>query len=243
MKNASAICAAIFLISYNSLQAQVKGSPYEIGFHLGTALYAGDLTPNLKGSYKTPGKYFGFTGAKILNDAFTLRANISFGKIRASDANFSKPAYRQLRNFGFKSSITEFSVNMNWNVLGNQRRLIPYLTAGVGYTFLKIRKDISNFDVEYFSATEPNVIEGLAQDAAHKLPKGIGTIPVGAGLRYALTEKLSLTTETTYRLMSTDYLDGFSQAADPEKKDHYFTHTIGIVYSFGKKNTLACPKK
>jgi hypothetical protein len=42
--------------------------------------------------------------------------------------------------------------------------------------------------------------------------------------------------------MSTDYLDGFTKAANPSKKDHYYTHTIGLIYSFGEKNTLACPK-
>jgi hypothetical protein len=41
--------------------------------------------------------------------------------------------------------------------------------------------------------------------------------------------------------MSTDYLDGFSQAANPTENDHYGIYSIGAVYRIGKKNTLACP--
>ena len=83
---------------------------------------------------------------------------------------------------------------------------------------------------------------GLSADTAHSLPKGIPVFPVSAGLRYSLTRNLSLSLATTYRINSTDYLDGFSKAANPAKKDHFFTNAIGLIYSFGKKDMLGCPK-
>jgi len=64
---------------------------------------------------------------------------------------------------------------------------------------------------------------------------------VGVGVRYYLSDKIGISAETTYRVMSNDYLDGFSQAANPAKGDHYYSHTIGAVYRLGKKNTLDCP--
>jgi hypothetical protein len=36
-------------------------------------------------------------------------------------------------------------------------------------------------------------------------------------------------------------VDGFSYAADPNQKDFYHSHTIGLVYRFGKNNQLDCP--
>ena len=91
-----------------------------------------------------------------------------------------------------------------------------------------------------------NVQTGLAIDAATNTPRVIPLIPVGAGARYSLTDRFSLTAETNYRLSFTDYLDGFSQAADPKKNDHYFSHSIGLIYSFsgsgGKSKGLGCPR-
>ena len=66
--------------------------------------------------------------------------------------------------------------------------------------------------------------------------------PVSAGLRYAFTNNLSINLATTYRLNSTDYLDGFSQAVNPAKKDNFFTNAIGLIYSFGKNTMIKCPK-
>jgi hypothetical protein len=47
--------------------------------------------------------------------------------------------------------------------------------------------------------------------------------------------------EGTYRLMRTDYLDGFSKSANPNLKDHYSSITIGAAYKFGNKEKYGCP--
>ena len=48
--------------------------------------------------------------------------------------------------------------------------------------------------------------------------------------------------ETTYRISSTDYLDGFSYSGHPTEGDFYFSHTIGLYYNFIRRNRLNCPK-
>jgi hypothetical protein len=93
---------------------------------------------------------------------------------------------------------------------------------------------------EVFTSTD-NVQTGLSTDISHRLPKVLPVIPAGLGGRYAVTNKISLTLETSYRLSYTDYLDGFSKSANPNQRDHYFSHTIGILYSFGKKSGIDCP--
>ena len=101
----------------------------------------------------------------------------------------------------------------------------------------KIQQTIKNY-----KSNDPSITEGLPEDIAHSLPRVIPVLPVGTGVCYSLTKKISLNLQISYRHMSTDYLDGFTKAANPSKKDHYYTHTIGLIYSFGEKNTLACLK-
>ena len=232
--------ACVIAISSPAI-AQLKSSPYEIGINLGTGLYNGDLAPTLLSPYKSPGLFFGFSGSKKITNALALQADLSFGKVKADDANYSNPAYRQQRNFNFKTSITELTASVVWNPLGRERTITPYFFAGAGISLLKVKRDYSNLNAEYFS-NDPAITEGLPEDIAHRLPRIIPAVPVGIGVRYFLIKKISLRLQTLYRLMSSDYLDGFSKGANPSKKDHYYTHTLGVIYSFGEKNTLLCPK-
>ena len=241
MKSLKLPITAVLIFTVCCAIAQFKSSPYEIGINLGTGLYVGDLTPTLLSPYKSPGLFLGFSGSKKLTNAFSLQADLSFGKVKADDANYSNPAFRQQRNFNFKTSITELTASIVWNPVGRGRIFTPYLFAGAGISFLKVRRDYSNLNAEYFS-NDPAITEGLPEDIAHRLPRIIPVVPAGAGIRYSINQEISLNLQTSYRLMSTDYLDGFSKAANPAKKDHYYTHTVGLIYSFGKKNTLDCPK-
>ena len=224
-----------------SAAAQIKTSPYELGIQLGSGLYNGDLTPTLLSPYKSPGLFLGVSGSRKLSNVLALRADLSWGRVKADDANYTHPEYRQQRNFNFKTSMLEITASLFWDVLGRYQRLAPYLFAGGGLSFVKVRRDYSSLNPEYF-INDPAITNGLPEDIAHRLPGVIPVLPVGAGLRYSLTQKIALTMQTSYRLMSTDYLDGFSKGANPDRKDHYYTNTFGLIYSFGEKNTLACPR-
>ena len=222
------------------VETKAQQSPYEVGIHAGMSLYQGDLIPTLPGSYKTPGLLIGINIARRMNRLMSVRADLSFAKLHASDANYSKPEWRQFRNLSFGSSVKELTVSMIYNVIG-ERRITPYVTGGAGLSLLNIKRDDSNFNAAYFD-NQSWVGEGLTVDMFHRLPKLIIVLPVGAGARFPITEKLSVKAETTFRLMFTDYLDGFSHVANNDKKDHYFSHTVGVTYSWGKKNkALDCP--
>ena len=111
----------------------------------------------------------------------------------------------------------------------------PYIFAGAGFAFTNIKRDWSNKNTTIFGEGS-DVQNGLTIDAAKSLPRIIPVVPVGVGVRYALNDRFSLIGETSYRFSRTDYLDGFSQAANPGKNDHYLSHSIGVIYSFNKKN-------
>jgi opacity protein-like surface antigen len=233
----SALTVLIILITTSFLHAQIDLSKYG-----GVFVYQGDLTPQRLGSYKTLKPQFALHVYRILGPAFSVRLNINRGKLYGNDAKYNNPEWRRQRNFNFTTPVTELSLQGVWNILqARSPRFSPYLFAGAGISFLKIKRDWSNMDPAVFGESS-DVQAGLAVDAAKTLPRIIPVVPVGAGVRYALSDRFSLTAETSYRLSFTDYMDGFSKSANPGKNDHYLSHSIGIIYSFGKKDKkLDCP--
>ena len=237
--------AAIILSNASIAAAQIDLSKYELGLSGGVLIYQGDLSPEKIGAYKTMKLQLGIQVSRILSPSFDVRLNFTKGKLYGNDAVYNNPDWRKLRNFNFTAPVTEFSLQGVWNIVPNSHsRFSPYVFGGVGLSFLKVKRDWSNMNTEVFGSGS-DVQNGLTVDAATNTPRTIPVIPVGAGLRYALNNRFSLTAETNYRLSFTDYLDGFSQAANPNKNDHYFSHSIGLMYSFsgtGRKNkSLGCP--
>jgi hypothetical protein len=237
-------CVLMILMQiYFTSDAQTNIPKFQFGIGAGTFVYQGDLTPSALGSYKTLRPAINLFASKFLSSSFALRGNLAFGVLRGNDAMYDHPEFRQERNFNFRSPIIELSGLAEWNILGRNyasRGLVPYLFAGAGISFLRIRRDYTNFNPDYFPSTY-EIITGLSADAQHSTPGVLLVMPVGAGLRYYFSDRIGIGAETSYRIMSNDYLDGFSQSANPAKGDHYQTHTVGLVYRIGKKNTLDCP--
>jgi opacity protein-like surface antigen len=237
------ITTATFICSAMLMQAQVTQSKYILGINAGTFIYQGDLTPSAIGSFKTPGLVAGINGSRYLTNKLALRLDLNFGKLRGDDAAYDNPSWRRQRALAFKTPATEVIGSVVWDAFGIERKFSPYLFAGIGYSFLKIKRDYSSFNQEYF-ASEPNVEEGLRTDINHRLPGGLPIVPFGVGLRYQLTSSLALNTEASYRYISSDYLDGFSHAANADAKDHYYKFSVGLSYSRNNngKGGLDCPK-
>lgn len=225
------------------LNAQSIFSKLELGVNAGIFVYQGDLTPERLGAFKTPGLQLGISAGMPLNNFLAARANIAFGKLRGDDAAYDKPEWRRQRNLNFSSPVFEISGQVVWNITGNPGNstgLTPYLFGGAGLSFLGVRRSAANFNGEYFM-DQPALQTGLTADLNHSTPKALLVFPVGAGIRYPLTNKLSLNTEAAYRLAFSDYIDGFSQAGNPGLRDHYHSISIGVLYRIGSSGAVACP--
>ena len=239
------LIVVLFLINNPGIRAQTGLSKWQVGVNGGIFVYQGDLTPSDIGSYKTIQPVFGGYVSRILNPSLLLRTNFAFGKLSGNDAKYSDPEYRQHRNYKFTTPVTEISELLVWNMKSNNsnelgQRFSPYAFAGVGVSFLKISRDYSQFDDHYFAASS-DIINGLNADINTTPPRSTLVIPMGLGMEYYLTPKLSLTAETNFRYASTDYLDGFSLGANPDSKDFYHSNTVGLLFRFGKGNNLDCP--
>lgn len=232
-----------------SVSAQ-SGYKWMIGINGGILVYQGDLTPSSFGSYKTASPVVGFSVAKIMSPYFAIRGNAAFGALKGNDAAYNSPAWRKSRALSFSTSVTELSAQVLWNPFGNNSnelgmRLTPYLFAGAGVNFVNVKRDFSRLDTTVF-AFNSKTAEGLAKDIASTTPRSLFVLPVGAGLSYYLGSRWSIIYEFNFRYTFTDYLDGFSYVANPDQKDYYHSHTLGLVYRFGgnggnDNDKLGCP--
>lgn len=232
-------CYSLLLIVPSKAVAQFS-SRYAVGINAGIFVYNGDLSPWKTGSWKTPGFVWGVSGLKHISPTFSARLDVNFGKLRGDEARYSTPEYRQYRAFAFNSSVTEVLIGGEWSPLRRDRKLSPYLFAGVGYSGMNIRRDYSRFNEAYFVG-EPSLKELLAQDAATNLPKGIAVFPAAFGINYKLNNRFSLNGEAAYRFTRSDYIDGFSYAGNPKLEDSYTKYSLGLRYSIGNKDPYACP--
>ena len=222
-----------------------KKSSYEIGINAGTLIYQGDIATSDIGNFQGLKPALGFYVSKQLNNYFSARANLVLGSFSADESKMNSPVWKQHRNFSFTTPVSELSTLLVWNINGetienNYRRLTPYIFGGVGVTFLNTKRDFSKIDTTYFDAKSATVI-GLAIDKAKTTPRTILVIPIGAGLNYAITDKIGIKAEATYRLTFTDYIDGFSYAGNPSVNDRYYGLSIGLSYKIFNGGEYSCP--
>lgn len=233
----------VFLFFCTITTAQKKAARFEIGAALSSFIYQGDLTPNRIGSYQTIRWGINLHGSILVNKYFLIRTNLAMGGLKGDDAKYSNPKFRKQRAFNFTTPVIELSQLLVWNPLGKnlvEQGFSVYVTGGAGVSFLKIKRDWSNFNPAFYE-NGADFPERLSIDAAHSLPEIIPVIPFGIGIRYAVSSSIVLNAESSYRLVFTDYLDGFSQAANADRGDRYQTIIIGIIYRPGNKNMLGCP--
>ena len=228
--------------SQTNAESQTNIPKFELGIGLSGFLYQGDLAEEKFGSYKTIRVGVNLFANKFISRSVSLRTNLAIGGLRGDDSEYSSPEYRRQRNFKFKTGLLELSEWVVWSPLKKNyadKGFYPYLFAGLGLSFVNIKRDWSEYNGEYFNNTD--LTARLAEDSAHSLPTLIPFIPVGLGIRYNFNYRWGAYVESTYRVLFTDYLDGFSKAGNPDKKDQYLTLSVGVVYRIGKKDPLDCP--
>jgi opacity protein-like surface antigen len=225
--------------------AQFTPSKWEIGINVGTLIYQGDLSESSFGYTNSLKPSVELWVSKSLDPYFSIRANLLQGSLGADESTYAAPAYRRHRNLSFNSPVTEVSAELVWDINGKtysegMRRFSPYLFAGAGFAILHVNRNWSRFDTTYFNSQSTASL-GLGMDTLHKTPTFLPIIPVGIGLRYMVSDRIFINAEATYRITSSDYIDGFSYSANPDKNDHYYGLSLGVSYRFGWTG-ISCPR-
>jgi hypothetical protein len=228
---------------YYSSYTQEINPKYEFGINIGFLVYQGDLTPEKLGSFRTQKISMALHASRILGHSFSVRGNLLIGSLSGNDALYSFPEYRQHRNFNFTSPVAELSAQLVWNVSGRNyayKGVSAYLFGGAGVSYVMVKKDWSKTDANYFGE-HAEIWTGLTTDAAHQSANIIPVVPVGAGAKYFFTPHWAFNAEASYRFDFTDYLDGFSKAANPSRNDHYLNYAVGLIYRPFKNGKMDCP--
>jgi Domain of unknown function (DUF6089) len=236
---------SIFYFSESNAQKNIF-STYGVGINAGAYIYQGDLAPQKLGSLKTIKYGFGLLISKTISPTTSITAAFTKTTLQGDETKYASiDEYRLNRAFKFNTNVREFALRAEYNFTGNSEyvKLIePYVFAGVGLNVAKVKRDYSNFDANYFSE-KTNIATSLAtEDVLQKKNLLIPVIPIGIGFKYSLNNNFSLNTEFNYRLMRSDYLDGYSISANPKKYDNYYGVTVGVKYKLANKVGIGCPK-
>ena len=166
----------------------------EIGAGTGVISYVGDYNSNLLKSLRP---WFMAMAKYRLDPRMALSLNIGTGKIKGGtdDVDTWYPG----ETYWFNNRITEADLRFEYNFwaygTGNEyrgaKRFTPFITAGLGATI--------------YGGPEKGVTMNL---------------PIGAGVKYKIGQRLNLTAEWAMRLTLSDKLDG--------RKDPYGIKSSGI---------------
>lgn len=184
----------------------------EFGLALGAAHYFGDL--NTRAALNRPKLAGSVLFRKQFGNYIALRVQGTYAALGYSDV-YSKNETQQIRNLSFNTNIFELAAMGDFNffrfIPGQQGyRFTPYVSMGLGfftydpYAYLRGEK--------YY--LRPLGTEGQNNPTLYPDRKPYGTmafcLPIGAGIKYNLSEGINFTFEIMYRFTGTDYLDDVS---------------------------------
>jgi hypothetical protein len=183
-----------------------------IGVFGGASAYLGDLTENIFPKKSSNG-VIALTGTYELSDQIMVRAGFAYTMVGGADQYMNKDDLK-LRNFSFKTTITELSLVGEYYLHNlNERRYSPYFMAGLAvfkfnpYTYYGNQKVFLKP-----LSTEGQGISGYGKN--YSLTQM--AIPAGGGIKFAINDNFRIGLEGSVRKLFTDYLDDVSgNFADP----------------------------
>jgi hypothetical protein len=203
---------------------------HEIGLFLGGAYYIGDLNPTRQFFLTQPagGAFYRFTP----NYRYAFRGGINFGTVMGDDSQ-SEDADQRQRNLNFKSRITEFYGQAEFNfveyrISNDKHRFSIFLFAGLSvFKF----NPLGNLGGGTWEALQPLRTEG--QTKKYRLWQ-VG-IPFGIGFKVNVAKRLGIGLEWGPRKTFTDYIDDVS-GTYPDPNVNPPNGAKGLLYSNRSRN-------
>ena len=197
----------LFITSRAYAQDDVKGS-IEGGLHGGFSQFYGDVSSGLF-NWKQKGLVLGLHGRYNISSKFTAKLSFTYGRIKGDDA-LSKSSYQQHRNINFRTSIKEFSLVCEYNIMGfssgSKRkypgmefmRFSPYVFTGIDLYFFTPKSEVGG---KYYK------VKTLDTELGKRYSMFNFSIPFGAGVKYSPINLWTLGFEVGMRKTFTDELD------------------------------------
>jgi hypothetical protein len=218
------VVSALFLSQANAQNSIVQEGEFGVG--IGVAHYFGDLNTRFHLNRPKPAATVFFR--KNFGNYISARIGASFAMLGYSDIYNSHNEYMYRRNLSFNTNVWELALQGDFNFFRfmpgeAEYSFTPYVTLGVGvfsydpYAYLKGEKIF----------LRPLGTEGQGS-SMYPDRKQYSTMaicfPIGAGVKYALNDRINIAFEILHRITTTDYLDDVSttypnQAAFPLNPD------------------------
>jgi opacity protein-like surface antigen len=183
----------------------MQGQNWHISIFAGNSNYQGDLQQK-RYTLQQAQVAFGIGARYEITEKLFARVNFTYAKIAADD---NKGTINTGRNLSFSSPIAEGMLGVEYDFFSlYERSLTPYVFAGIaGYHFNPSTIDIQGRKV----FLQPLGTEGQGFYLGRKkYPLSQMAIPIGGGLRFALSENIRIGLEVGFRKLFTDYLDDVS---------------------------------
>jgi len=237
MKKFSLGFLALFLFSVLAYsQEKPKGYPFnswEIGISAGVANFAGSTNIAKGKSYEHFNNYesdmsfgYGMFVRKNFTSVFALEGAFNGTTLSGT------PKATYVAGKDFKTGLYEFDLNTVWNMNNLlsrnkfDRKVYWYTKIGVGVTH-----------VDNIEFTDPTKME----------PWRGWTVPLGTGVAFRLSDKVSLNVGTQWSWVNSNRLDGDNQGGSGTdyliaqiREQYLYTHA-GLAIRFGKKEVEPIP--
>lgn len=191
----------------------------EVGPFAGVSYYLGDMNLNKHFYMSKPAG--GIVHRYVLNSHFAIKNSFLYGTVYGDDSKSNNPTQIK-RNLHFKSSILDIATELEFNFLpfdgpegeksraGSERYYYtPYVFIGISLFSFNPK---ANFNGTWYDL-QPLGTEGQGTIAYLKREKyalSQLSIPIGAGIKYEITDKINLAFEWGVRKTFTDYIDDVS---------------------------------
>lgn len=192
-----------FLLLPTMLHAQ-----WRVNLFGGISNYSGDLQNKIF----TTDQSYAAIGASLQYDFtghISVLSGFNYGHVGAAD-KYNKPDL-QARNLSFQSNIFEWNAMAEYNIFDiSEKRFTPYAFAGIAiYHFNPYAYDTLGKKVYLKPLSTEG--EGLPQYPDSK-PYSLTqfAIPFGAGIKFRITDNVTVAYEVGFRKLFTDYLDDVS---------------------------------
>lgn len=183
---------------------------WHVGIFGGLSAYNGDLVDRLLPSHGQTKPALGLDVSYELNDHVNIRAGFIYGRVAGYDKYINSLELKN-RNLSFETSIMEGSLVGEYNFFSlYERRFTPYAYGGLAvFHYNPYAYDLGNNKVDL----KPLSTEGQGIAGYNIRPYSLTqpAVPLGVGVKFAISDNLRVGVEASYRVLFTDYLDDVSK--------------------------------
>ncbi len=190
--------------------AVVHAQSWHVGIFGGASAYNGDLVDKILPAHSQTGGALGLDLTYEYNEHINIRGGFTYARISGFDRYSNKQALLD-RNLSFETAINEFSLVGEYNIFNlYDTKFTPYVYAGIAvFHYNPFAYDIGG-NKTYL---KPLSTEGQGITGYNNRPYALTqpAIPLGIGIKFAVTDDIRIGLEAGYRKLFTDYLDDVSK--------------------------------